>query len=270
MKVPQSLRDLMEGAMNLVYVEDLSSKKGLLQAINPLAKLIAVVSMIVVSLLIFDLTHILIICLVPIVLAVASRIPMRHFFSRTAFVFLLSVLISIPFLFYTAGVAIWSANLGIATLSITIEGLTKFLVFTLRVWFCVACLMTLILSTGFDRLLRLLSDIRVPYVVVQLFSLTYRYFFVSVREAQSVLMAKESRTYLHNRNLNMQSLRDLGSILATLFIRTYERSERVYLAMKARGFEIQTTAKRTLPAISVIDVVFASAIIIPFVLFALL
>ncbi len=270
MKVPQSLRDLMEGAENLVYVEDLSSRNGLLQAINPLAKLIAVVSMIVVSLFIFNLTTILIICLIPLFLAVASRVPLKHFFARTSFIFLLAVLIALPNLFLTAGTPIWSANIGIATLTITNEALVGFLVFTLRVWFCVACLITLILSTGFDRLLRLLSDLRVPHLVVQLFSLTYRYFFVSIHEAQSVLMAKEARTYLHKRHLNMQSLRDLGAVLATLFIRTYERSERVFLAMKARGFEIQTTTKATRPAISALDVIFASAIIIPFVLLALL
>jgi cobalt/nickel transport system permease protein len=270
MKIPQSLRDLMEGAENLVYVEDLSSRKGLLQNINPLAKLIAIASMIVASLFIFDLIHILAICLIPIFLAVASRIPLKHFFSRTSFVFLLAILISIPNLFLAAGAVIWSANIGIATLTVTAEALTGFLVFTLRVWFCVACLITLILSTGFDRLLRFLYDIRVPHIVVQLFSLTYRYFFVSIHEAQSVLMAKEARTYIHKRHINVQSLRDLGSVLATLFIRTYERSERVYLAMKARGFEIQKTTKRAIPAVSVIDIFFASVIIIPFALFTML
>lgn len=270
MKVPQSLRDLMEGAESLVYVEDLSSKKGVLQSINPLSKLVAIVSMIVASLCIFNLSYLIAICVVPIILAASSRIPLKHFFSRTALIPFFAAIISIPVLFLTYGSPIFSANLGITTLTITSEGLTRFLVFTIRVWFCVASLTLLILSTGFDKMLKLLSTIKVPAVIVQLFALTYRYFFVSIHEAQSVLMAKESRTYVHKRTINMQALRDLGTILATLFIRTYERSERVYLAMKARGFEIDNSAKLSMPALHFKDIFFASSLIISFALLALL
>ena len=146
----------------------------------------------------------------------------------------------------------------------------RFLVFTVRVWFCVASLTLLILSTGFDKMLKLLSTIKVPNVIVQLFGLTYRYFFVSIHEVQSVLIAKEARTYVHKQTINMQALKDLGSVIATLFIRTYERSERVYLAMKARGFEIERNAKTPIPTFRLRDTLFASALIIPVVYFALL
>jgi len=270
MKVPQSLRDLMEAAESLVYIEDLSNKKGILQTINPLAKLVATVAMIVASLFIFNLTYLLLICCVPIIFATTSRIPLQQFFPRTAFIFFLAVVISIPPLFLTAGTPITSANIGITTLTITVEGLNRFLVFTVRVWFCVASLIALVLSTGFDKLLRLFSSLKVPNLVVQLFALTYRYFFVSIHEAQSVLIAKEARTYVHKKTFNLQALRDLGNILATLFIRTYERSERVYLAMKARGFQIDTSSKLAIPSLRVIDVFFATLIIVTFTLLALL
>lgn len=270
MKVPQSLRDLVEGAESLVYVEDLSSKKGLLQAINPLAKLLTIIAMIVVSLFIFNLSYLLIICLFPIVLAICSRIPLKHFFSRTAIFPLFSAVIAIPVLFITAGAPIWTANIGIATLTVTVEGIMKFLVFTVRVWFCVASLLLLVLTTGFDKLLKLLSTLKVPHIIVQLFALTYRYFFVSVHETQSVLLAKEARTYVHKKTFNLQALRDLGTILATLFIRTYERSERVYLAMKARGFEIGNASKLSLPSPKITDAFFALSIITTLTLFVVL
>jgi cobalt/nickel transport system permease protein len=139
-----------------------------------------------------------------------------------------------------------------------------------RVWFCVASLITLVLSTGFDKLLRLFSSLKVSPIVVQLFALTYRYFFVSIHEAQSVLVAKEARTYVHKKTFNTQALRDLGNVLATLFIRTYERSERVYLAMKARGFQFDTSNKIAAPSLRVLDVFFATSIIVTFALLALL
>jgi cobalt/nickel transport system permease protein len=270
MKVPQSLRDFMEGAESLVYVEDLSGKKGALQAINPLAKLVAIVGMIVTSLFITNLSYLLAICIVPLVLVVASKIPLNHFFSRTAMITLFAAIIALPWIFTTSGAALWTANLWGLNLTITLEGLTSCAVFTVRVWFCVASLIMLVLSTGFDKTLELLAALRVPSVIVQLFSLTYRYFFVSIEEAQSVLIAKEARTYVHNRNLNLQALKDLGAIIASLFIRTYERSERVYLAMKARGFQIEDNTKHSVPKLRIRDIAFTSCIIIAFAAIALL
>jgi len=270
MKVPQSLRDIVEGAESLVQIEDLSCKKGVLQLVNPLVKLVAITFMIVASLFIYQLSFLLMICAIPIVLAVVSRISLKHFFSRTALIPLFAAVISIPILFLTAGSPVWSANMGIVYLAVTSEGLTRFLVFTVRVWFCVASLTLLMLSTGFDKMLKMLSSIRVPAIIVQLFALTYRYFFVSIHEAQSVLIAKEARTYVNKRTFNLQALKDLGAILANLFIRTYERSERVYLAMKSRGFEIDHSSQLTMPSFRLVDAFFVSSILITFVLFALL
>jgi energy-coupling factor transporter transmembrane protein EcfT len=84
------------------------------------------------------------------------------------------------------------------------------------------------------------------------------------------LIAKEARTYINKRTLNLQSLKDLATILSSLFIRTYERSERVYLAMKARGFEISKNNKYAIPALHTKDVVFAASIIVAFTYLALL
>lgn len=270
MKVPQSLRDIAEGAEALVYVEDLSAKRGILQAINPIAKLVAITAMIIASLFIVQLQYLLAVCVVPLILAVASRIPLKHFFSRTMLIPAFAVVISIPVLFMTAGTPVWSTSVGGLNLAITYEGVTRFLVFAVRVWFCVASLTLLILSTGFDRTLKMLASIKVPTLIIQLFALTYRYFFVSIHEVQSVLIAKEARTYVHRRTLNLQALKDLGAVLSSLFIRTYERSERVYLAMKARGFEIGNDNKLSMPRLQVRDVAFSSVTIVAFAFFALL
>lgn len=266
MKVPQSLRDIVEASESIVYIEDLSNKHGLLQAINPLVKLSMIVFMIVASLFIFNLPVLLIICLIPLIFAVASRIPMKQFLTRTALIPLFSVMIALPALMYSLLVVYLNG------LSITIayDALTQFLVFTVRVWFCVAVLISLVLSTGFEKILKLLASMRVPAVVIQLFGLTYRYLFVSIHETQSVLIGKEARTYVHKKTFNLQSLKDLGHILSALFIRTFERSERVYLAMKARGFDINNEAKMKLPAFRARDAFFAASIITAFALLALI
>src|SRR3990170_1892488 len=94
MKVPQSLRDLVESAESLVYIEDLSGKRGLLQAINPMVKLIVVVFMIVTSLFLSSLLYLTLICAVPLILVLASKIPLKQFASRTAFIPAFAAIIS--------------------------------------------------------------------------------------------------------------------------------------------------------------------------------
>lgn len=270
MNLPTTLKDLLASGETLVCIEDLSGKKGLLQAINPLVKLAVTAFMIVVSLFVSWLPYLALFCVVPVVLALASKIPVRGFLSRAFLIPLFSAVISIPTLFITDGAPIFSSNLGLFTLSITFEGLQKFLIFSIRVWFCVASLTLFTLSTGFDAILRLLASIGVPTIVVQLFSLTYRYFFVSIHELEKVLLAKEARTYLNKRTVNLESLKRSGTLLATLFIRTYERSERVYLAMKSRGFGISFAAKSSTPKLRAIDLLFGTTAMFIFGLFVIL
>ena len=63
---------------------------------------------------------------------------------------------------------------------------------------------------------------------------TYRFIFIFINEAYRMILAKESRTA--KRESRLGNLRSLTSMFATLFIRAYERGERAYLAMLARGF----------------------------------
>jgi cobalt/nickel transport system permease protein len=271
MSFPKSLRDLVEATESLVYVDDVSRKKGLMQSINPLVKLVVVCFMVVASLFVSWLPSLAVLCLAPLTLAALSRIPLRNFTARSSFFIpFFAAVISLPMLFLTPGSDLFTVHTGFFTLTATLEGLQKLLVFTLRVWFCVACLTLLTLSTGIDALLKLLVSLKVPAFIVQLFSLTYRYLFVSLHELQKTLMAKEARTFNSRRTVNAQTLRETGTLIAGLFMKTYERAERVYLAMKSRGFELEENHRTTLPALRWRDAVFVVSAIAMLSLFVVL
>lgn len=270
MPLKTSLRDLVQGAESLVYVEDLSSKKGLLQSINPVVKFAITLFMICASLFVPSLTYLALMCIIPIALSFASRIPLRALLTRTAMIPLFAAVISLPVLFITSGTPVASANLSLFTLTVTSEGIIRFLIFTVRVWFCVASLTMLILSMGFSSFLKMLSSIRVPSILIQMFSLTYRYLFLSIHEVQKVLIAKEARTYNNRRTINLSNLKHSGALLSILFIRTYERSERVYMAMKSRGFDINSTQKSSLPPLHGKDLLFAASTMVIFGLLVVL
>jgi cobalt/nickel transport system permease protein len=259
MQLATSLRDLVEGAESLVYIEDLSSKKGFLQSISPLAKLVATMFMIVASLFVPYLSYLSLMCIIPLALSLASKIPMREFLVRTTLIPLFAAVISLPILFITPGSAALNTNLGSLNVIVTSEGIQRFAMFTIRIWFCVAALAVFMLTTGFSSFLKLLSSMRIPSLLIQLFSLTYRYLFISIHEVQRVLIAREARTYINRRTISLSSLKHSGALLATVFIRTYERSERVYMAMKSRGFDINKTNQSHVPKLAAKDLLFIAS-----------
>lgn len=73
-----------------------------------------------------------------------------------------------------------------------------------------------------------------PRVMIMILSFMYRYIFVLVDEVMRMRQARDSRNFGGKR---LWQLRTIGNMIGTLFIRSYERGERVYAAMLARGFD---------------------------------
>ena len=86
MYASKSLRALTETAESLVYIEDLSSKKGFLQSINPLVKVVVTLFMIGISLFVPWLTYLCAMCAIPLFLALVSKIPLKDFMLRTTLI----------------------------------------------------------------------------------------------------------------------------------------------------------------------------------------
>lgn len=89
-------------------------------------------------------------------------------------------------------------------------------------------------TTPFPRLLEGLRRLWVPRLLILMLGFTYRYLFVLVEEARRMKRAIEARAY-GGRWLWQAGV--IGRLIGTLFVRSYERGERVYLAMASRGFD---------------------------------
>lgn len=99
------------------------------------------------------------------------------------------------------------------------------------------CLFTVILlsnTTPFEDLLRSLSRIGVPRILITILALMYRYLFVLIDEGERLARARMSRTFTTNRVRRWQAL---ASLIGQLFVRSTERAERIYAAMTARGWK---------------------------------
>ena len=127
-------------------------------------------------------------------------------------------------------------SLGIGSLWVSRSGLLLLWNVAAKAVFGVLCIALLVHSTSFPELLRALESLRFPRLGVMLAGFVYRYVFVLADEALRMKRARDSRGY-QGRWLWQTAV--VGRMIGTLFLRSYERGERVYLAMLARGFQGQ-------------------------------
>jgi cobalt/nickel transport system permease protein len=85
-----------------------------------------------------------------------------------------------------------------------------------------------------------LEHLRVPMILTTIIAFLYRYLFVLSDEVFRLLRARESRSAAAPGQRSGRSIawraNVAGHMAGQLFLRSYERSERVYNAMLARGF----------------------------------
>ncbi len=97
----------------------------------------------------------------------------------------------------------------------------------------VAASVVLAATTRQRELLLGLQWLRVPELLVQIMTFMFRYAEVVGAEMHRMRVARESRGFVAR---DVRQLPVLARSAAALFIRSYERGERVHLAMLSRGY----------------------------------
>lgn len=186
-------------------------------------------------------------------LAVLSGLGPAYVLKRAALA-LPFVLAALPLIFTVTGrpLAVW--DLGPWTLQPTAEGLTRFVSVALKSWLSVQMAILLAASTPFPDLLMAMRALRIPRLLVSLFGLMWRYLFVLADEALRLMRARAARS----GQADGEGLRPGGSVgwrarvtggmAGSLFLRAFERADRIYVAMLSRGYDGEV---RSLPVPSV-------------------
>ena len=170
-------------------------------------------------------------------LILLSKLPPLYVLKRSLVIvpFVLMIAIFIPF--FRPGEVVGSYNVWLWELSITYSGLLVLWNVVIKAWLSILSLIVLSSTTKFSELLKGLEQLRMPKVMVMILSFMYRYIFVLVDEVIRMKQARDSRNFGGKRTWQLKTI---GNMVGTLFLRSYERGERVYGAMVARGFEGQT------------------------------
>lgn len=226
--------------------EAIAEQPGLLQRIDPRAKVIGLIGLIVIATLVRHLTTLAIVYLLCVVLAVVSAIPARRMLRLWLAIPLFSAAFMLPALLniVTPGHAVltlWHfarAHAGHqqypATLSITDDGIFVSTRFILRTVVCVTLALLLTTSTRTHRLFRGLRALGAPMLFVMLLSMMTRYLTVFVRAAEEIHLAKISRSIAMAGIRREQAWVAAG--MGALFRRTQTMGDAVHLAMISRGY----------------------------------
>ena len=147
------------------------------------------------------------------------------------------VMAAIPVLFNRPGERLFEVPLFGWTA--TDEGLEALSSILLRSWLSVTAATILTATTEPDHILRSLRTFGVPRILVATISFMWRYVFVIGEEAQRLLRAREARSARPSGKAGGRlawRARVAGNMVGSLFLRSLGRSERVYVAMLARGY----------------------------------
>lgn len=166
-------------------------------------------------------------------LILASRVPLRYILKRSLMIIPFVLLISIFMLFFKGGEVAFSFHIWLWQVSITYQGLQQMGLLLVRAWLSILALVLLTSTTRMTDLLNGLERLRLPRVMVMTLSFMYRYIFILTDEVMRMKQARDSRNCGGSKIFRVKTV---GRMAGTLFIRSYERGERVYDAMLARGY----------------------------------
>lgn len=131
------------------------------------------------------------------------------------------------------------ARLPVLGWPMTAQGVTRAASLIARSWLAVQAAILLTSTTPPESIFWSLRALRAPAILVAVVGFAYRYLSLLMGEARRMLRARSARSARQpgrHPSLVWQG-QVAGAMAGSLFVRSLERSERVYVAMLARGYD---------------------------------
>jgi cobalt/nickel transport system permease protein len=114
------------------------------------------------------------------------------------------------------------------------EGIAAALGITMKANAVMSAIIALLGTSTVFSLVHALTHIHVPEKLVQLFFFCYRY--ISTIHEEYTRLRASMRIRCFTLGANLHTYRSAANLLGMLFVRSFERSQRIYQAMMLRGF----------------------------------
>ncbi len=176
--------------------------------------------------------------LVPVLLAITalvyalSGLPYSFLRSRLRYpgLFLIGVVVALPLL--AGDTVLWQWG----PIALRQEGLYTMLLVASRFLSIVTVGLVLMGTTPLLTLVETMGSLGLPPTLAEMILLAYRYLFDIAEELARLRQAMALRGFVAKGN--RRSWQRLAAVAGTLLVRSYERSERVYKAMRLRGYGV--------------------------------
>lgn len=216
-------------------------KESFLHRLDPRVKALATVVYIISNALLPDGAWLAFICawLFLIIANLLSQLGIGYTFKRSI-IALPFALIAVTILFSMPGKPVFTFQFLMSHLVVTDAGLLRFISILIRSWLSVQMAILLVAVTRFPDLIHALEHLRVPAILTTIIAFLYRYLFVLTDEVLRLIRARESRSATSAGERSgggvLWRAKVAGNMAGQLFLRSYERSDRIYNAMMSRGY----------------------------------
>ena len=222
------MADVAGSLRDLVSIDGYARRDSPISRLHPTAKLLvaAVFAVFVVSYGRSDISAMLPLLAYPVVTAALCGLPVSKL--------LLRLLAAEPFLVCVCALSPILDRAPETVLGFrTTRGWATFISIILKGSMLVFSALLLFATTGMERIALALRTLRAPKAFATQLLLTYRYMFILTAEASAAVRAHRLRAPDRKR----ASLAVWGSLAGHLLLRALARAERVYAAMRVRGFD---------------------------------
>jgi cobalt/nickel transport system permease protein len=153
------------------------------------------------------------------------------------------ILAALPLIFTVPGNPVFGFSIGSWYFQASYAGLERFISIAIKSWLSMQAAIILAACTSFPDLLVAMRALHLPQLLVTIFGLMWRYMFILVDEASRLLRARSARSG-HSEQPRARAggsvtwrARVTGGMAGSLFLRAFERSDRIYMAMVSRGYD---------------------------------
>lgn len=224
-------------AYDIGYMDALATRESPIHRLDPRAKVITTTLFIVavVSFNKYALAALIPFFLFPVTLIAAGSLPPRYLLRKVCIVLPFAVLVGIA-----NPIIDRQALFSFGPFAIS-GGWVSFGSLLVRFFLTVTAALVLIATTGFNAVCDALVSFGVPRPFVVQLAFFYRYLFVLTDEAERMVRARALRA-IDRRAIPLGTF---ASLISHLLLRTLDRAERIYRAMRCRGFDGTMRVLRT-------------------------
>ncbi len=198
---------------------------------NARLKLIGLFLLAVAFSLVQQLALLPVILLIALVLFSVSRLPFSYLIGRLKYpgFFLLSLAVLLPLI---AGETVL---VQVGPVAIKQEGILQAVVIGTRFVSIITVMVVLFGSMPFLTVAHTLQSLGLPDILIDMLLLTYRYIFEAAEDLTRMQRAMRLRGFQGSK-LNRHTVNHLSSLIGGLLVRSYDRADRIYNAMRLRGY----------------------------------